>query len=202
MTVKFGTKWNDFLKGTLLKDTIFGLDGNDKIKAGADDDMVFGGKGDDKIFGGKGNDMLFGEQGNDVIYGGKGDDHIFGGIGNDVLYGGKGNDTFIFDSRYFIEDPKTGAPYVSNPEVAQPGYTGPKAFLDGGNDIVHGGSGKDTIVLRGGGWVVDIQGGKYTHNILTEWESKGNSSMKGFITNSETGAKIEFSSIEKIMIEV
>jgi Ca2+-binding RTX toxin-like protein len=103
-----GLASDDFLKGTVGNDTIFGHRGGDTIESGMGDDILYGGPGNDdistqgghsQIFGGSGNDIIHaaddsmsGTLGNDELRGGNGHDTILGGLGNDTLRGGAGAD--------------------------------------------------------------------------------------------------------------
>ncbi|MDX1433442.1 MAG: cadherin-like domain-containing protein [Gammaproteobacteria bacterium] len=115
-----GGRGNDKIWAGRGDDDVRGGRGNDKIWAGRGDDDVHGGRGNDKIWAGRGDDDVNGGRGNDRIWGERGDDVLDGGAGCDKVYGGSGNDCGIYD-------------------VAQ---------NRGSRDYYHGGSGKDTLVLR------------------------------------------------------
>ncbi|MBX4211148.1 hypothetical protein KW783_04240 [Candidatus Parcubacteria bacterium] len=87
---------------------------------------LYGGDGQDTLIGSAGTDYLGGEAGNDIIFGlGNGDD-ISGGTGTNILNGGDGDDLFTVL-------PLNGLP-----------YGGSSSF--GGNDLIDGGSGDDTVI--------------------------------------------------------
>lgn len=188
----FGDKGNDTMHGDDGKDTMNGGDGNDVMFGdGGDDimngdagnDMMFGYTGNDKMYGGDGDDQIFGEQGNDYSQGGKGNDIFDMGSGNDISYGNEGNDTFIGDYRLFKEI------YTANPVLyTTPGT--PKMFADAGHDFFDGGSGVNTIDLRGTGshlidgagpsnWLIHIDNGTaagldITHSNYLSYLGAGN----------------------------
>jgi len=102
-----GTAIRDELYGGDGNDTIYGLDGDDILSGSNGQDIVYGGNGNDRIVEGAGNDVLYGQDGrdflfgntgNDILSGGTGDDILNGGLGADVLLGGTGNDIFRFNS--------------------------------------------------------------------------------------------------------
>lgn len=86
---------DDFLRGSVLSDTIYANGGNDSVLAGDNNDYVAGGSGDDAIDGGDGNDTLYGDDHDDILAGGKGNDALDGGYGNNVyaFNRGDGHDT-------------------------------------------------------------------------------------------------------------
>ena len=67
------------LKGTKVRDALFGGFGND---------IILGHAGDDALYGG--------EFGKDTLKGGRGNDYLAGMFGEDILVGGRGKDTFAF----------------------------------------------------------------------------------------------------------
>ena len=91
-----GTPDDDWLKGTIGDDVIFGRGGNDRIRGIGGNDVLCGGNGDDHVDGGPGSDFVFGEGGDDVIGGGDGHDTLRGHGGNDEVDGGEGMDTYGF----------------------------------------------------------------------------------------------------------
>jgi Ca2+-binding RTX toxin-like protein len=214
-----GGHGKDILEGGDGNDTLRGGDDNDTLFLGSGDDIAHGDSGDDIIYGGSGNNKIYGGSGNDTIYtedsqtsvvrAGKGDDTIYAGTGSDLIRGDAGNDTIVFDSRVFeitngtarTFDPKVLYDGGDSTEYANFIDSGKGALLSSGHDIVHGGSGMDTIELRGEGWTVDITHGQFSNSSSSLWEVNGLGSIKGTITNSLTDAKIDFNGVEKIIIE-
>ncbi|MBL6454439.1 hypothetical protein JMJ55_03825 [Belnapia sp. T6] len=149
-----GTKGQDWLAGFGGADSLDGLEGWDAVFGGDGNDSVFGGAGDDLVSGGAGNDRVVGDAsrggpnpveygdtpGHNLLLGGGGDDLVQGGYGEDTAFGGSGNDTII------------GWGY------GPPSPSGAEGFeaLDDG-DLLHGGTGRDSI--RGGGGKDSINGG-------------------------------------------
>ena len=106
--------------------------------------QLFGNDGDDVLVNNVKNyllpSLLDGGAGNDTIIGGAATNVIFGGLGADHLYGQAGDD-YIFTGHYEYEYFKTPFPSPAKPyAVADPG----------GDDIVDGGIGNNTIVADGG----------------------------------------------------
>jgi Ca2+-binding RTX toxin-like protein len=91
-----GTPDDDWLKGTIGDDVIYGRGGNDRIRGIGGNDVLCGGNGDDHVDGGPGSDFVFGEGGDDVLGGGDGRDTLRGHGGNDEVDGGEGLDTYGF----------------------------------------------------------------------------------------------------------
>ncbi len=122
---KTATAGNDWIVGTIAKETLNGLAGNDSIFASAGDDRadggtgndtVYGGTGNDILIGGTGNDVLVGESGSDALYGRSGEDRLFGMAGNDRLTGSGGRDELtggagkdVFDFNYLVDSGTTVA---------------------------------------------------------------------------------------------
>lgn len=122
MAVKKGTRGDDNLVGTAVRDYLFGDLGNDTVN------------------GAGGNDRLFGGDGNDSLLGGLGDDNLGGGLGSDTLLGGGGND-FLSGNGGFraFNDELTGD--LLN------GGDGDDFIAAGANDTVIGGAGIDYFDL-------------------------------------------------------
>lgn len=154
-----GTRNNDTLTGTNLRDLIYGRRGDDTIQgnggndlviAGSGNDVVEGGTGNDLLLGGRGNDQLAGDEGNDVLLGGGGNDQLTGGDGNDLLLSGSGNDTLAGGGGSDYLKGGSGndvALYVMSENV-------------GASDRYAGGSGSDTLRLAFSGeeWLqADVQ---------------------------------------------
>ncbi|MEM9797124.1 MAG: Ig-like domain-containing protein [Pseudomonadota bacterium] len=78
-----GTRFNDWLYGDGVANTVYGGQGADQ---------VFGQGGNDRLYGQDGNDLLSGGDGVDYLYGDGGNDILQGGVGADVHYGGDGVD--------------------------------------------------------------------------------------------------------------
>ncbi|MDX2212827.1 MAG: calcium-binding protein [Oculatellaceae cyanobacterium bins.114] len=72
MAELIGDNFNNVLRGTLDRDSLFDLGGNDR---------------------------LFGFQQNDTLAGGDGNDTLNGGVGGDRMIGGNGNDVYFVDNR-------------------------------------------------------------------------------------------------------
>jgi Ca2+-binding RTX toxin-like protein len=100
----------------------------------------------DVIFAGAGKDSVSGKGGNDVIHGGDGDDQLIGGMGDDRLFGEAGNDVLG-------EGVNFGLP-GNNMMDGGPGDD-VLVGLDGGNDLLIGGTGNDRFFF-GFGSKVDI----------------------------------------------
>ena len=93
---------DDFLRGSVANDQIYGNAGDDKIEARENEDWIYGGTGNDVISAGSGRDEVYGDEGDDVIAGGGNDKIDTGNIWdymerNDVLIGGEGSDTYAFN---------------------------------------------------------------------------------------------------------
>ena len=91
-----GTPDDDWLKGTIGDDVIFGRGGDDRIRGIGGDDVLCGGNGEDHVDGGPGSDFVMGEGGDDVLGGGDGRDTLRGHGGDDEVDGGEGLDTYGF----------------------------------------------------------------------------------------------------------
>ncbi len=111
--VRYGTLWEDHLKGTRRSDKIYaslgddwveGKKGNDILEGGLGRDTLKGGSGADKLHGGLENDRLLGGNQDDILVGGQGDDKLKGGRGSDDMSGNEGVDRFIFNAVFFAND--------------------------------------------------------------------------------------------------
>jgi Ca2+-binding RTX toxin-like protein len=122
--ILLGGDGNDTLSGGANTDQLYGEDGNDILNGDDGDDSLGGGSGIDILHGGTGNDSLFGGDGDDFLYGDAGNDQIDGAAGLDMIWGGDGND--VIGSRVFY-----------------------RVLNDG--DVIHGGTGNDSIFTSGGG---------------------------------------------------
>lgn len=129
--------------------------------------VLKGTENDDVIRGHTEDDVLYGEGGNDELFGDRGNDTLSGGWGVDLLNGGSGRDTADY-SLYSLPDGVSvnlgtgkvvraehlyGAPPAVEKLISIENVTG-----SGGNDVLTGGAGRNTIkggpgadVLRGGG---------------------------------------------------
>ena len=87
-----GTNSANVLKGTNVRDDIFGRDGKDVLIGFAAADYVYGEEGDDVLLGESGNDRLWGGGRDDTLDGGAGGDRLWPGWGSDVVDAGSGND--------------------------------------------------------------------------------------------------------------
>ena len=114
---------------------------------------IDGEAGNDLIAGGLGNDNLFGYAGDDTLIGGEGRDTMRGGSGSDTYYGGS-NDT-VFEE---INDPGIDRYYSAQNHLSGSELRGIEilvlteeysftryAYLDGGDNTVHGSEGRDRI---------------------------------------------------------
>jgi len=112
----------DLLSGAGGEDLFIGRDGKDILLGGADNDILIGGKGDDTLYGDAGNDYLSGNEGDNYLDGGEGDDSL-------LVVGG-------------IRVPRDGKTWYYGFFNDDPYYYGPKV---GGNNVLVGGSGNDTL---------------------------------------------------------
>ncbi len=93
-------------------------DGNDLVNAGAGNDIVKGYNGADTLYGGSGDDAVYGDRGNNFIFGEDGNDTLDSGRHSSTIEGGEGNDYII------------------------------ASMHKGGDHILSGGEGFDTVELR------------------------------------------------------
>lgn len=123
-----GTDFADTLTGTAVANILIGGDGNDTLNAGSGDDILEGGLGDDTLDGGAGLDT--------VVYRDLG---LGVGVIVDLNVNGQAQDTngAGMDTLFSIEN-VTGTDFDD--------------ILYGSNDtnILHGGGGDDTILMRSG----------------------------------------------------
>ncbi|WFE88607.1 DUF4214 domain-containing protein [Roseibium porphyridii] len=192
-----GLSWYGFEEfvGAELSDRVIGNDGNI----------------DYRLDGGAGNDVLTGSGGNDVIRGGAGDDDVFGGAGNDTIYfdtgdlfwtdgiarniGGYGFDTLIVEAgssfstgglTWYGFEAFVGAELNDS-------VTGNSASVDyvlnggGGDDVLKGNGGKDTLIGGLGDDVLTGNGGIDTFIFSAE---SSNDHITDF-TNGEDLIQIE-----------
>lgn len=106
-------------------DIALGGRGDDTLSGNLGEDLLIGGSGDDSLFGGFGDDILADGEGDDRLAGSRDDDLLIVGAGADTVRGGAGDDVFVWTepSLVGIDD-------------------------DGERDILLGGPGYDTLVLR------------------------------------------------------
>jgi Ca2+-binding RTX toxin-like protein len=130
--------------------TLDGFDGNDAITGGAGNDTIIGGNGSDVLRGGLGNDTIYGR-----ILG-------FNGVEFDELYGEDGNDSL---RGFGLLDGGSGDDFVSGEGelVGGSGNDTINSFGDG--DIVRGGTGQNSIALRGLNATVLVAAGLSTDRI-------------------------------------
>ena len=146
-----------FTEGDFTSSTEFvtaGTDGNDTIDGTDGDDTIFALAGDDVVFGLDGSDTIDGGDGNDTLDGGPGFgfDDLIGGDGNDTLIlrdsefggnasGGAGNDLLIGSDAEFAFTSLDGG---AGNDTLQAGAGATSLFdLEGGDDILIGGTGDD-----------------------------------------------------------
>jgi Ca2+-binding RTX toxin-like protein len=159
------------LTGTSGDDQLAGGDSNDLMNGFAGDDLIQGRNGNDTLIGGDGNDTLQGDGGNDSLSGGNGDDRLYGGKGADTLYGGANgaagdwadyagsvDNVFVDLSSGTGIDDFGGTDTLLNLENAYGGVHDDTLIGNdsanilnpgGGNDIVSGGAGLDTVSYEG-----------------------------------------------------
>ena len=113
----------DFVDGGDGDDTIITGDDADTIFGGAGNDTIYSGIDDDTVNGGAGDDIIIDVQGSDIVDGGAGDDYI--NVGTDTFSDYVGDDPALPNGLY---------PFASDQNTSD------------GEDIVHGGSGNDTIL--------------------------------------------------------
>lgn len=154
---QYGEYWDDFLKGSVARDEIYGDDGNDEIDARGNADFVDGGWGDDAIAGGTGNDSLYGSDGNDILAGGKGADTLSGGQGNDVYAYNRGDDADRIDNW-------PGISWGDGDALSFGGGIRPEditAYVNGNGELIlQTGAEGDTLTLA---WFVPYGGGLATN---------------------------------------
>ncbi|MDJ0733314.1 MAG: hypothetical protein QNJ47_04375 [Nostocaceae cyanobacterium] len=138
--VTYGSIWDDKLYGTEYADKIYVSTGNDIVSGRYGDDVIEGGRGDDQLYGDGGKDKIHGGFGDDTIYGGEDADYIHGGDGNDVLYGGTNKDIINWgDDDDWLDDDWDDWGDDDDDNILRMGRR---------NDVIIGGKGYDTFVLR------------------------------------------------------
>ncbi len=142
----------------------------------------------DVLKGGFGSDLLYGRGGNDTLNGGFGNDILNGGTGKDVMVGGFGNDTYYVDDKgdsvketFFSLFDKADTVYstvsyslpdnVENLTLASHNFGSVlgrgnqlnntligQSTLSGGNEILRGGAGNDTLDSKQGNKLAYLYG--------------------------------------------
>ena len=133
---------------------------------------INGTSGDDTLNGTASSDFIFGFGGNDILNGNGGNDQLDGGIGADTMNGGTGSDIYFVDNVGDSVNELAGegndevrttlAAYALTANVEKLRYTGSSDFTGtgndlsneirgaGGNDVLSGGDGWDTLLGFGG----------------------------------------------------
>ncbi|HEY5722485.1 MAG TPA: calcium-binding protein [Allosphingosinicella sp.] len=133
---------------------------------------INGTSGDDTLNGTSSSDFIFGFGGNDILNGNGGNDQLDGGIGADTMSGGIGSDIYFVDDVGDVVTELSGqgndevrttlAAYALTANVEKLRYTGSSDFTGtgndlsneirgaGGNDVLSGGDGWDTLLGFGG----------------------------------------------------
>jgi Ca2+-binding RTX toxin-like protein len=127
-----GTERDDAIRGSGLRDTLYGAQG---------DDRLLGFSGRDWLSGGPGEDSLSGGAGADALSAGPGDDSLHGGVGADLLFGNAGED--VIDARDDRASLRNATECAGGPP---PRYCRPPGTADG----IWAGSQDDRILSRDG----------------------------------------------------
>jgi Ca2+-binding RTX toxin-like protein len=152
-----GHNGHDSLVGSGGADTLEGGLGNDTLLGGSGNDALTGNEGSDKIFGGAGGDLLMAGGNSDIdefdnIDGGAGDDTIFGSVNGDTLHGGDGDDVINGGNQVDTIEAGAGDDLI--------------VVADNGRiDDINGGTGADTLDLRGvtgRGAIIDLLAASWT----------------------------------------
>ncbi|MGZ8363376.1 MAG: calcium-binding protein [Caulobacteraceae bacterium] len=117
--------------------TFTGTTGADTFSGGADADDISGDLGDDSLMGLGGDDIVTGGDGGDRVYGGDGADYVAGQGGGDLVDGGDGDDTVSGG----VNGNDLEADTIN-------GGIGDDLIFAFANDVVSGGGGSDTLLLR------------------------------------------------------
>ena len=178
-----GTARGEVIRGTPRADVIVALGGADVINGRGGNDVICGGRGNDRIVAGAGNfDVLFGQSGDDELLGGGGFDLLVGGSGDDLVDGGGGEfdaASFFFAPAAVTVDLAAGTATGDGSDVIQAveqvegsrfndtitGDAGANGFYpEGGDDVIVGGDGLDTIyyLFATGPVTVDLAAGTAT----------------------------------------
>jgi Ca2+-binding RTX toxin-like protein len=171
-----GSAYGDVLYGDAGANGLSGQGGDDQLNGRDGDDSLSGDVGDDTLYGGAGNDSMVGGSGDDFIYGEAGDDKISHqsettdrSLGNDYIDGGEGGDTVwvtyvgfgVSINLSVTTEQQIGAGFtltiknVENLDGWQfadrlTGNADGNKFTGwNGDDVIDGGGGVDTVVMRG-----------------------------------------------------
>ncbi|BAU91131.1 GLUG domain-containing protein [Methylorubrum populi] len=149
--------------------------GNDRIDVGNGDNVVLGGSGSDTITTGTGADVVLGDNGTmrfaggirleivsdriggaaDAIVTGAGADLVLGGLGGDVIDAGQADvdADIVFGDNGHVTFDTTGG--VVRAESFDSGFGGNDEIkVGGGDNLVIGGTGADTVTALGGGDII------------------------------------------------
>ena len=153
-----GDAGDNRLDGNEGDDTLYGKEGADKLYGSEGNDTLDGGDGDDKLYGGDGNDTLNGSSGDDWLYGGAGTDVIIGGLGYDRIDYRESLAAIVLDfSTGIVSGSDIGTDTISGIErvigtdfndtlIGSDNVDYWESFsAGGGNDVVNGKGGNDTI---------------------------------------------------------
>lgn len=135
-----GDAGNNTVLGKNGEDTLDGLEGDDRVFGDGGNDSVDGGEGNDSVFGGNGQDLVLGGEGDDLSRGGRDSDLLVDTSGADTIFGDTGND-LIVSSGNLLPGTENTIPAV----LAQPMDFTLDADTEG--DVVHGGTGDDTMIF-------------------------------------------------------
>lgn len=141
--------------GTPGADILVGTSGRDVIVGAAGDDQITGDRGDDLICGGPGADVLDAGPGTDRAFGGSGGDAITDAspfvVDGEQLSGGSGADVIRSESAQ-------GQFGNSTSRLLQGGRGSDRLFSSAIDDMLTGGPGSDTLLLRFGGALTGGEG--------------------------------------------
>ncbi|MCG7392165.1 cadherin domain-containing protein [Microvirga sp. ACRRW] len=139
------------LTGSSHKDRLSGNGANNVLDGGDDNDTLLGGGGQDTLIGGRGNDELDGGTGADTLSGGAGNDTYFVDDSGDKVVEaiGQGNDivtasvSYALDATAEVEELYAAA--GSTPINLTGSNSANKIYGNGGDNILNGGLGADTL---------------------------------------------------------
>ncbi|MDA1013526.1 MAG: hypothetical protein O3A00_03615, partial [Planctomycetota bacterium] len=182
----------DYVDGGVGLDLLRGGDGDDLVRGGANNDLLDGDGGLDQLYGEGGRDSLYGGAGDATgtqlgqrLFGGSDTDFLYayaptldtdkgsgepskfgdemhGGSAGDWLYGNLRKDTLVGDSgKDFLGGDYLAGNIVSG--ISLDARRNSLADIDGGADLLIGGTGQDT--LRGGGGNDALWGGSDTDEL-------------------------------------
>ena len=144
-------------------ENILGSAGDDWLRGDTNDNVLTGWLGNDTLIGGGGgNDILRGGEGDDTLNGGEGDDTLEGGAGADTITGGLGSDTLSYAGSVEPVDIRLKTGYASGGHAEGDDYSSVENVTggrgddrlagddkpedaQGGNNILRGGIGADTL---------------------------------------------------------